>query len=363
MEISVVGIDIGKTVFHLVGVDPQGSVTIKKKCSRAQLLAFMANKRVRLIGMEACSGAHFLARALIAQGHQVRMMPAQYVRPYVKTNKNDFIDAEAIAEAVQRPNMRFVPLKTDAQLDLQSLHRVRERWMSRRTSLINQIRALLLERGLTVPRGPEKLRQTLPGILEDAEKPLSGLLRGLISDLWEEWNCLETNIDRTNKQIANEAKNDEACRRILEVPGVGSLTATALVAAIGNGSEFRKARDLPAWLGLVPRQFSTGGQQRLFGISKRGNTYLRQLFVHGARSLLANMHRDRHAFGPWLTQLELRKKRSTAIVALANKLTRIVWAVLTKQQHYRNGKSSSESTAAAPSESGQLKPQAAALRA
>jgi transposase len=363
MEISVVGIDIGKTIFHLVGVDQQGAITVKKKLSRTQLLAFLANVPVRLIGMEACSGAHFLARALMAQGHQVRMMPAQYVRPYVKTNKNDFIDAEAIAEAVQRPNMRFVPLKTHEQLDLQAIHRVRERWMSRRTSLINQIRALLLERGITVPRGPENLRQVLPEILADAENSLSGMLRALISDLQDEWKCLELNIERTNEQISNVARTDEACQRVLEVPGIGSLTATALIAAIGNGSEFRKARDLGAWLGLVPRQFSTGGKQRLLGISKSGNNYLRQLFVHGARAVFARMHRDQHAFGPWLTQLDSRKKRSTTIVALANKLARIAWAVLTTGQPYRGTHCSPPLGMNTSMRARKTEPQPAALRA
>jgi transposase len=244
-----------------------------------QLLAFTANLQVQLIGMEACSGAHFLGRALREQGHEVRLMPAQYVKPYVQTNKSDYLDAEAIAEAVQRPRMRFVPIKTEEQLDLQALHRVRERWVMRRTAVVNQIRSLLLERGLTVPKGRSHLDEQLPRILEDAELNLSGSFRVLLAQLKLELEQLAVRIEEMDRVIQKTAKQNEACQRLTEIPGVGPVTATALIAAVGNGSTFQKGRNLAAWMGIVPREYSTGGKQKLLGISKRGNKYLRRLLL------------------------------------------------------------------------------------
>ncbi len=335
MKLHVLGIDIGKTVFHLAGQDESGKILVKKRCSRSQLLHYTANLSIHIIGMEACSGSHFLARELNKQGHEVRLMPAQYVKPFVKTNKNDFNDAVAIAEAVQRPTMRFVPLKTNDQLDLQALHRVRTRWVRRRTSLINQIRGLMLERGITVRTGAEHLRKHLPDILEDAEANLTPRMRLLITTLKEEWEQLESQILTADEEINRWSQTNEACRRLQTVPGIGPITATALVAAIGNGSDFRRGRDLAAWMGLVPRQYSTGGKQKLLGISKRGDPYLRQFFVHGARGASHWLKRDQLALGRWVAQLESRSQRSTSIVALANKLARIAWAVLTTGQPYR----------------------------
>ena len=219
MKIHALGIDLGKTVFHLVGLDASGQVVIRKRCSRTQLLAFTANVQAQLIGMEACSGAHFLGRALRAQGHDVRLMPAQYVKPYVQTNKSDYIDAEAIAEAVQRPRMRFVPIKTEEQFDLQALHRVRERWVMRRTAVVNQIRSLLLERGLTVPKGRRHLDQALPRILEDAELPLSGSFRVLLAQLKLELEQLAARIEQMDAVIEQEARENEACQRLTDDPG------------------------------------------------------------------------------------------------------------------------------------------------
>src|SRR6266700_1608468 len=253
MEIHTIGIDLGKTVFHLVGLNPRGEVVVRKKCSRNQILRFTANLRVCLIGMEACGGAHFLGRALREQGHDVRLMPAQYVKPYVKTNKNDYIDAEAISEAVGRPSMRFVPIKTDDQLDLQSLHRVRERWVGRRTAVINQIRGLLLERGITIGKGRCHVGAALPGILEDASAKLSGALRVLLAQLRLELAHLETRINEADAVINKTAGENEACRRLVAIPGIGPVTATAIVAAIGNGAAFRKGRGFSAWLGVISR--------------------------------------------------------------------------------------------------------------
>jgi len=218
MEIHAIGIDLGKTVFHLVAVDSSGNVVARKRCSRTQLLAYTANVRVQRIGMEACSGSHFLGRALREQGHDVRLMPAQYVKPYVKTNKSDYIDAEAVAEAVQRPTMRFVPIKTEEQLDLQAVHRVRERWVTRRTAVVNQVRGLLLERGLTLPKGRSHVDHALPDILEDATLPLSDSFRVLLAQLKLELDQLTARIEQMNAVIQQAATENEACQRLTAIP-------------------------------------------------------------------------------------------------------------------------------------------------
>jgi len=335
MEIHTIGIDLGKTVFHLVGLDAHGEVVVRKKCSRDQILRFTANLDVSLIGMEACGGAHFLARALREQGHDARLMPAKYVKPYVKTNKNDYIDAEAIAEAVGRPRMRFVPIKTDDQLDLQSLHRVRERWVSGRTGVINQIRGLLLERGITIRKGRRHIEESLPGILEDADNKLSGALRVLLTELRLEMQYLQRQVDETDKLILRIANQLEDCRRMLAVPGIGPMTATATIAAIGNGSAFKKGRGFAAWLGVVPGEHSTGGKQTLTDTSRRGNRYLRKLFVQGAHAVLQQRMKQSNGLNTWLAQLTSRKRTQVAAVALANKMARMVWAVLSKGEAYR----------------------------
>ena len=234
MELHTIGIDLGKTVFHLVGLNLRGEVVVRKKCSRAQLLRFTANRHVDLIGMEACGGAHFLGRALREQGHEVRLMPAQYVKPFVKTNQSDYIDAEAIAEAVTRPRMRFVPIKTDDQLDMQSLHRVRERWVMRRTAIVNQIRGLLLERGITLPKGRSHVDVALPRILEDADLKLSGALRTLLAQLKLELDQMAMRIDEADTVLNKTAHQNPACQRLVAIPGIGPVIATALIAAIGN---------------------------------------------------------------------------------------------------------------------------------
>lgn len=335
MELSAIGIDLGKTVFHLVGVDANGTVVVRKRCSRTQLLTFTANIKVGRIGMEACSGAHFLARALREQGHDVRLMPAQYVKPYVKTNKSGYIDAEAIAEAVQRPTMRFVPIKTEEQLDLQAVHRLRERWVMRRTAVINQIRGLLLERGLTLPKGRSHVDDALPRILADFPSKFSGLFRVLLAQPKVELDQLTTRIEEMDMVIRQMAKENEACQSLTSIPGIGPVTATALVAAIGNGAEFRKGRDLAAWVGMVPREYSTGGKQKLLGISKRGNSYLRRLFVQGARVVLQYRTRQGPGLSCWLARLMARAHQNVVVVALANKLLRMAWAVLSKNEVYR----------------------------
>jgi transposase len=252
MQISSVGIDLGKTTFHLVVLGEAGKVVVRKKFNQRQLLTYTANLPTSLIGLEACSGAHFLGRALRKQGHDVRLMAAQFVKPFVKSNKNDFVDAEAIAEAVERQNMRFVPIKTDDQLDLQAIHRVRDRLISRRTAVINQLRAFLLERGLTFAKTPAKLRNALPDILENPEVDLTPQMRNLIDLLWAEWKAVEDQIEALSRELERISAGDAGCTRLRRIPGIGPIVATAIVAAIGNGAAFRKGRDFAAWLGVVP---------------------------------------------------------------------------------------------------------------
>src|SRR5260370_2678283 len=255
MQIHSVGIDLGKTTFHLVALGAAGKVLVRKKFTQRQLLTYTANMQTSLIGLEACSGAHFLGRALRKQGHDVRLIAAQFVKPFVKSNKNDFVDAEAIAEAVERKNMRFVPIKTDDQLDLQAIHR--DRLISRRTAVINQLRAFLLERGLVFAKTPSKLREAMPDILENAEADLPPHIRNLIDLLWREWKMVEEQIEVLSFELERISATDAGCTRIRKIPGIGPIVATAIVAAIGNGAAFRKGRDFAAWLGLVPRQHST----------------------------------------------------------------------------------------------------------
>src|ERR1700747_1088022 len=335
MEIRTIGIDLGKTVFHLVGVNARGEVEVRQKCSRMERLRFTSNLRACLIGMEACGGSHFLGRALREQGHDVRLMPAQYVKPYVKTNKNDYIDAEAIAEAVTRPTMRFVPIKSDDQLDLQSLHRVRERWVVRRTAVINQIRGLLLERGITIRKGRRHLEASLPRILENPDNKLSGALRVLLHELRQEMQYLDRQVEESNKLIVRIAGELEPCRRLVAIPGIGPVIATATIAAIGNGAAFKKGRGLAAWLGVVPGEHSTGGKQQLTGTSRRGNKYLRKLFVLGAHTVLLQRTKQSSGLSTWLASLSARKRKQVTTVALANKMARMVWAVLCKGEAYR----------------------------
>lgn len=335
MEIRTLGIDLGKTSFHAVGFDAAGVIVLRRRFSRPQLMHFLATLSPCLVGMEACCGAHHLGRACVAYGHDVRLMPPQYVRPFVKAQKNDYLDAEAIAEAVQRPTMRFVPLKTVDQLDLQALHRVRDRLVARRTGVINQLRAFLLERGLTPRTGRRHFARLLPQVLQDAGTALSPAIRQVIERLQEEWRTVETSIQELTKEITRLARADDACQRLVEIPGFGALTATALVAAVGKGTAFRKGRDLAAWLGLVPLQKTTGGKPTLLGISKRGNGYLRRLLLQGARSVHRLANRQRLPFRAWLDALDARAHPNIVAVALANKLVRIAWAVLTRSEAYR----------------------------
>jgi transposase len=332
--VAVLGIDIGKNTFHLVGLNERGAIILRRKLSRGQLEAKLANLPPCLIGMEACVGAHHLSRRLKALGHDARLMPARYVRAYLKGNKNDFRDAEAIAEAVQRPTMRFVATKTAEQLDLQALHRVRSRLVGERTAIANEIRAFLLDRGIAVAKGLNRLRAALPGILGTRTEVLSRRLLHIIEDLVADWRHLDQRIDNVSLQIEALAKQDASCERLMTVPGVGPIISSATVAAIGTGDVFAKGRDFSAWLGLVPKQISTGDRTILGKISKRGNKYLRTLFVQAARVvLLWPRSWERYGLKPWIEAAARRLHHNVLAIALANKLARIAWSVL---HHGRN---------------------------
>ena len=328
MEIAVLGIDLGKNSCSVVGLDGTGRVVMRRRMQRDSVIKFASKLTPCVVAMEACCGAHHLGRIVRDQGHQVRLMSPEYVRPYVKAQKNDDRDAEAIAEAATRPTMRFVELKSAEQLDMQSLHRVRDRLVSERTALMNQLRAVLMERGIIIPQGRRKLAQHLAVILDGDEVRLSPRVRRLVEDMRAEWSALDDRIEAFDDEFAAQAKTDDAARRLASIPGIGVLNATALAAAVGNAATFARGRDLAAWLGLVPRQITTGGKPRLLGISKRGNKYLRKLLVHGARAALPSLSASTTPLGTWLRGLLERAHKNTVVVALANKLARIVWAVL-----------------------------------
>lgn len=338
--VAVIGIDLGKNTFHLIGLDKRGAIVLRVKLSRSQLETRFANMPPCLIGMEACVGAHHLARRLKALGHDAKLMPAKYVRPYSKGQKNDFRDAEAIAEAVQRPTMRFVAIKSVEQLDLQALHRIRERLVSQRTGVINQIRAFMLERGIAVRQGIRFLRTELPIILAARDDVLSPHMLRLIEDLAGDWRRLDERIEALSTEIETIAKADEHCRRAMSVPGVGPIVSSAMVAAIGTGEGFAKGRDFAAWLGIVPKQLSTGDRTILGSISKRGNKYLRKLFVQAAWVVLVKPQSwERHGLKSWIEAAKKRLHHNVLAIALANKLARIAWAVLAKGRGFEATKS------------------------
>jgi transposase len=334
MKIVTVGIDLGKNLCSVAGLDASGAIVLRRRMKRESVLPFTAQLEQCTVAMEACCGAHHLGRQIAAQGHAVRLMSAEYVRPYVKAQKNDERDAEAIAEAATRPTMRFVEIKSEAQLEVQSLHRVCGRLVAERTAVINQLRALLLERGITVPQGRRKVERLLPEILADEHNGLGPRLRQLISDMREEWRGIDQRIAEFDHELAERARAEATTRRLMRIPGIGVLTATALVAAVGDARTFTRGRDLAAWLGLVPRQATTGGKPKLLGISKRGNAYLRTLLIHGARTALPGLAKSETPLGRWLKGLLERAHRNVAIVALANKLSRIAWAVLAHDRQY-----------------------------
>ncbi len=328
-SLTSVGIDIGKDVFHLVGFDEDGQIAFRRKIRRLSLSETFRKLPPCIVGMEACLSAHFVSRTLRSLGHEPRIIPAIYVKPFVKGQKNDYNDAEAIAEAALRPNLRVVQEKTQDQLDLQACHRVRSRLVSRRTATINQVRAFLIEQGITVRRGAGALRNSLFDILNKRADEISPRMHDLIVGLHEDWLWLDERIDTITRQIEEVGTREANCQRLMSVPGIGPLISTAMVAAIGTGEAFERGRDFGAWLGLVPRQYSTGGRPVLGRISKRGSKYLRTLFIQAANVILMRPHNwKKFSFGPWLEKAALRLHRNKLATALANKLARIAWSVL-----------------------------------
>ena len=335
MNITTIGIDLAKNVLQVHGVDERGKASLRKQLKRAQVLNFFVNLPACLIGMEACGGAHFWARKLTEMGHMVKLMAPQFVKPYVKTNKNDAADAEAICEAVARPNMRFVPVKNVEQQAVLGLHRARQGFVVARTAQANQIRGLLAEFGFAIPQGIGLLVERLPDILADAENDLSCASRELFSRLFEHFRELDRHVHELQAQIHAWHREDERSRRLQAIPGIGPLSVSALVASVGDAGTFKNGRQFAAWLGLVPRQNSSGGKERLLGISKRGDVYLRTLLIHGARAVLRHLHRHTDQAEGWLARLAARRNPNIAAVALANKNARIVWALLTHGTEYR----------------------------
>lgn len=335
MEIEVLGIDLGKTSCSVAGLDRSGSVVLRRRIRRHRLLAFLSSLSPCIVAMEACGGAHHIGRFCQEHGHEPRLMSPLYVRPYVKVHKTDDRDAEAIAEAATRPTMSFITVKTAEQLDLQALHRARERLVQNRTRLVNQARGFLMERGIRIGTGRHVFQKELSRLLDaNNDMLMPGMIR-VLSDMAIELAEINDRVAALDAEIRSHAVRDADMRRLMEIPGIGPTIATALVAAIGDGSSFGKARDLSAWLGLVPRQITTGGKARLIGISKRGNSYLRKLLIHGARTVL-HLVRDRTTpLARWVDALKARAHANVAGVAMANKLTRIAWAVLTKGERFR----------------------------
>ena len=334
MNIKRVGIDLAKDVFQVHGVDSQEKVILRKQFRRVQLLAYFEKIAPCLIGMEACGSAHYWARELQKLGHTFKLMAPQFVKPYVKSNKNDANDAEAICEAVARPTMRFVAVKTIAQQDIQAIHRVRSELVSHRTAKVNQIRGLLAEYGLAVGRRIEVLRTALPLLLEDAENGLTLDFRILLDELRQDLINLDERVQVMDKKIKTLANSHGEAKRLLAIPGIGPITATAIISAIGNGKQFKRGRDFAAWLGLTPRQHSSGGKERLLGISKRGDSYLRTLLIQGARAVLRVVGQKDDPRSRWLQNLCSRRNKNIAAVALANKNARIIWALLTKETDF-----------------------------
>jgi transposase len=335
MNITTIGLDLAKNVFQIHGVDSESKVVITKSLKRAQMVPFFANLPPCLVGMEACGSAHYWARKLETLGHTVKLMAPQFVKPYVKTNKHDAADAEAICEAVTRPSMRFVAVKTGEQQAVLSLHRARQGFVKARTAQANQIRGLLAEYGIVIPQGIGSIVRRLPEILEDGENELPGLFRQLLQRLGEHLKELDRQVDELDGQIQLWHRENAASRKLAEIPGIGPLTASALVASIGDAQSFENGRQLAAWLGLVPRQHSTGGRHNLLGMSKRGDGYLRMLLIHGARAVIRVAERKLDPADSWLKRLLGRRHKNVAAVALANNNARIVWALLAHDRAFR----------------------------
>ena len=336
MKITTVGIDLAKALFQVHGVDERGKAVLRKQLKRKEVLSFFANLEPCLIGMEACGSAHYWARKLSELGHTVRLMAPQFVKPYVKTNKNDRNDAEAICEAVARPNMRFVPVKTAEMQAVLALHRARQGFVRSRTAQANQIRGLLAEFGMVIPKGLGHIARRLPEILEDGENGLPAMMRQLIARLGEQLKELDRQVGELERQIKLWHRENEHSRKLEEIAGIGPITASAFVASVGDAKSFKNARQVPAWLGMVPRHEGTGGKVKLGRISKRGDGYLRTLLIHGARAVIRQFERKPDPADEWLKKLLARRNKNVAAVALAAKNARIAWALLAHDRGYQH---------------------------
>ena len=335
MQVTRIGLDIAKSVFQVHGVDAHGKVMVRKQLSRSKVLPFFAQLPVCRIGLEACGSAHYWGRELQKLGHDVRLMAVQLIKPYRTKQKNDRNDAEAICEAVSRPQMRFVPIKTVEQQAVLTVHRARELLVSERTAVANQIRGLLLEYGVALAPGIQRLRRELPNVLSAADDTLPTLARTVVTELQARVRELDERIAGHDRQIAQVARQTEAAKRLMRVEGVGPITATAVVATVGDAKAFHHGRQFAAWLGLVPKQFSTGGKPLLGRITKRGNVYLRTLLIHGARAVLQSTGKRTDAKSVWVEEVRRRRGDNIAAVALAAKHARILWALLAREQEYR----------------------------
>ena len=335
MKVTTIGIDLAKNVFQVHGVDERGKPVLRKQLKRKDVVAYFANVEPCLIGMEACASAHYWARKLTGLGHIVRLIAPQFVKPYVKTNKGDRNDAEAICEAVARPNMRFVPVKTAEQQAVLSLHRARQGFVKARTAQANQIRGLLAEFGIVIPKGIGHIAKRLPEILEDGENDLPGMMRELLERLGENLKDMDKQVVELEHQIKLWHRENEQSRKLEAIAGIGPITASAFVATVGDAKSFKNARQVPAWLGMVPRHEGTGGKVTLGKISKRGDVYLRTMLIHGARSVVAQIHRKPDQADGWLKKLLARRNKNVAAVALAAKNARIAWALLAHERSYQ----------------------------
>lgn len=334
-KITTIGLDLAKNLFHVVGCDARGKVVEKKMLKRAKVMEYFANHPKCLVAMEACASAHHWARQLSALGHQVRLIAPQYVKPYVRGNKNDYNDALAIVEAALCPQMRFVAVKTTEQQDIQALHRLRERCLADRTALCNQLRGLLAEYGVILPKGVNSLRRRLPALLEDAENGLSDLFRRLVAQGYQQLHALDSQIDCYTREMARQSQHSDACRRLQTIPGYGPIVAGVFHSVVGQGEAYRRGRDVSAAVGLIPKQHSSGGKTVLLGISKRGDRYLRSLLVHGARSVVVQAAKKDDRLSRWINKIKAERGFNKAVVALANKMARIGWAVLVNNTVYQ----------------------------
>jgi len=335
-NITTIGLDLAKMVFQVHGADEDGRPVVRKKLRRGQMLGFFASLSPCLVGMEACGSAHYWARELQALGHEVRLIPPQYVKPFVKTNKNDASDAEAICEALVRPTMRFAPIKSAEQQSVLMLHRARELLVRQKTMLINALRGHCGELGIVVAQGASRVEELIVVIEDHEDARLPGLAREALGSLVEQLRMVQAQIAGLEKKLKAWHRASEASRRLETIPGVGVITATALVATIGDASQFHSGRQLAAWLGLVPRQYSSGGKEKLGRISKRGDGYLRKLLVHGARTVLLWSRRKKENRSVWLEALLARRPTNVVLVAMANKTARVVWALLSRGETFRN---------------------------